>query len=63
VLFFSALKVSASLSTGTFVLAAPSVQVTTVPGAPDGGGPVKTRLPLPKASLTSSDGKPRGSAT
>jgi hypothetical protein len=59
VLCFSALKVCASLSTGTFTPAAPFVHLMTPAGAPDGSGPAKTMLPLPKASWTSVDGKPR----
>ena len=50
-------KACAALSTGTFIVE-PSGQVTTPAGALDGGGPVKTRLPLMKASLSASDGKP-----
>src|ERR1700744_5969745 len=53
----SPLKARASLSTGTFNVE-PSDQVTTPAGAPVGGGPVKTRSPLMKASLAASDGKP-----
>src|SRR6185437_11867900 len=57
VFFFIALKTCTALSTVTFMLV-PSGHVTSPSGAPDGGGPVKTRSPLPKASLVSSDGKP-----
>src|ERR1700753_3131824 len=53
----SSRKARASLSTGTFNFE-PSDQVTTPAGAPVGGGPVKTRSPLMKASLAAPDGKP-----
>src|ERR1700722_18916738 len=56
-LLVSSRKVFASLSTGTFMVE-PSGQVTTPAGAPDGAGPVKTRSPLMKSSLSWTDGKP-----
>ncbi len=56
-LLVSSLKVRASLSTGTFMVAPPG-QVTTPAGVPVGADPVKTRLPLPTDSLAWPDGKP-----